>query len=129
MLAIDVGSSSVKAAVLDGTSVVGRIARQGFETSYEGAKAEVNPREILSAVAKAIDSLGGRARRADAIALSVMSPTWVAMDRAGNAITPIVTHQDRRSVEAALELEKRIGKVRHLRLAGNRPFPGGISCA
>jgi xylulokinase len=49
------------------------------------------------------------------------------MDAAGKAITPIVTHQDRRSIEIARALEARVGKERHLQLAGNRPFPGGIS--
>src|SRR5207244_1358903 len=60
-------------------------------------------------------------------ALSNMAPSWVAMDKRGRAITPIVTHQDRRSVDVARDLERRIGKARHLRLVGNRPIPGGIS--
>jgi xylulokinase len=49
------------------------------------------------------------------------------MDSNGKAITPIVIHQDRRSIQIARDLEKRVGKDRHLALAGNRPFPGGIS--
>src|SRR4029453_1085155 len=49
------------------------------------------------------------------------------MDAKGKALTPVVTHQDRRSVDVALELERRVGRERHLQLAGNRPFPGGIS--
>jgi xylulokinase len=63
----------------------------------------------------------------DAIALSVMSPAWVAMDAKGKPLTPLVTHQDRRSVEIAKELEERVGKDRYLSIAGNRPVPGGIS--
>jgi len=57
----------------------------------------------------------------------VMAPAWVAMDRTGRAITPIVTHQDRRSLEVAQEIERRVGRRRHLQMAGNRPIPGGIS--
>ena len=49
------------------------------------------------------------------------------MDMAGKALTPIITHQDRRSVEIARDIEQRLGKRRHLQLTGNRPFPGGIS--
>ena len=56
-----------------------------------------------------------------------MSPAWVAMDKHGRALTPFVTHQDRRSVDIAIDLENRIGKARHLKLVGNRPVPGGIS--
>ena len=87
----------------------------------------MNAEHILRAIHAAIRSLGPAARRVDAIALSVMSPAWIAMDSRGRAITPIITHQDRRSVEVALDLEKRIGKTRHLKLVGNRPVPGGIS--
>ncbi len=56
-----------------------------------------------------------------------MSPSWLAMDKAGKPLTPIVTHQDRRSVDIAADIEQKVGKERHLQLAGNRPFPGGIS--
>src|SRR5262249_25479696 len=41
--------------------------------------------------------------------------------------TPIVTHQDRRSQGIAVEIERRVGKQRHLQLSGNRPVPGGLS--
>jgi xylulokinase len=88
---------------------------------------EVEAAEMLGAVKRAIAGLNGEAKRVDAIALAVMAPAWVAMDRKGRALTPIVTHQDRRSVEMAAEIEKRVGKERHLRIVGCRPFPGGIS--
>ena len=127
ILGIDVGSSSVKTAILRGEHAIGRIVREPFETYYDGVRAEVDADRLLRAVARAIGRIGPAAKRVDAVALSTMSPSWVAMDKQGRAITPIVTHQDRRSTDVARELEKRVGKARHLRLAGNRPFPGGIS--
>ncbi|HEV2295481.1 MAG TPA: FGGY family carbohydrate kinase [Tepidisphaeraceae bacterium] len=126
VLAIDIGSSSVKAGVLRGDQLVGNVARRSFDTLYDGVRAEVKPDDIVGAIRRAVGDLGAAAKRADVIALSVMSPAWVAMDRSGKAITPIVTHQDRRSVEIAREIEKRVGGERHLLLAGNRPFPGSI---
>jgi xylulokinase len=81
----------------------------------------------MKAIASAIRQLGAAARRVETIGLTTMSPSWVAMDKKGRALTPVITHQDRRSVDTAIELEKRVGKSRHLKLAGNRPFPGGIS--
>jgi xylulokinase len=51
------------------------------------------------------------------------------MDRKGKAITRVITHQDRRSAAVAVELERRVGERRFLQIAGNRPFPGGISCS
>lgn len=127
ILGIDIGSSSVKAGVLRGDKVVGRIARRSFQTQYDGVRAEVKPQDIVDAIRRAVGDLGAAAKRADVIGLSVMSPAWVAMDKSGKPITPIVTHQDRRSVELAREIERRVGKAQHLRLAGNRPFPGSIS--
>ena len=127
VLALDIGSSSVKAAILRGDKIAGRITRVPFETEYDGVRAEVAPDEILRAIARAIAQLGRAAKSVDVVAISNMAPSWVAMDKRGRAITPIVTHQDRRSVDVAREIEKSVGKSRHLKLAGNRPFPGGVS--
>jgi xylulokinase len=127
LLGIDVGSSSVKAAVLRDGKVAGKITRDYFPTRHAGVRVEVDPDVILKAIAKTVKDLGAAARRADAVALAVMSPAWVAMDAKGRPVTPIVTHQDRRSVDVARALEQEVGPDRHLQLAGNRPFPGGIS--
>ena len=127
VLGLDIGSSSVKAAVLAGTRVTGSIARAGFPTRYHGDRAEVEPKHVLNAIDRAISDLGAKAKKVDAIALSVMAPAWLAMDHHGKPLTPLVTHQDRRSVQVAMDLERRVGKSRMLKLVGNRPFPGGIS--
>ncbi|HEX5242030.1 MAG TPA: FGGY family carbohydrate kinase [Tepidisphaeraceae bacterium] len=127
LLGIDIGSSSVKCALLRNGKVAGKIVHAPFPTIRDGAKVEVEPAAILKAVFAAAQQLGKSASRAEAVALSVMSPAWVAMDAKGEALTNIVTHQDRRSVAEALELEKKVGKQRYLNIAGTRPFPGGIS--
>ena len=127
ILGLDIGSSSVKAAMLRGDRPVGKIVHAPFPTRHQGVCVEVEPAKLLKALTGAIGDLGPAAKRADIIALSVMSPAWVAMNREGKPLTPIVTHQDRRSVEIALDIERRVGKERHLRLSGNRPIPGGIS--
>ena len=127
LLGIDVGSSSVKAAVLRGGEPRGRIVRAFFKTDHRGDRVEVPVERVLKAVAAAVGELGRAATTVDAVGLAVMSPAWCAMDARGRALTPLVTHQDRRSVATAVEIERRVGKARHLALAGNRPFPGGIS--
>jgi xylulokinase len=127
LLAIDVGSSSVKTAILRGGKVAGKITRAYFPTCHDGVRVDVRPEAILKAVRDSIAALGSAAKRADAVTFAVMSPAWVAMDWKGKALTPVVTHQDRRSVEIARRIERRVGKERHLQLAGNRPFPGGIA--
>jgi len=127
LLALDIGSSSVKCAVLRGPHRPRNLVRAPYPTRHAGQRVEVDPNTLLKALATAIGQLGQTARRVDAVALSVMSPAWVAMDAAGKPLTPIITHQDRRSIDVAIELERRIGKDRFLQLAGNRPVPGGIS--
>lgn len=127
LLGLDIGSSSVIAGILHGNKVLKEAPRAFFRSVCSGPHVEVAPNELLAAVRKAIGSLGAEARNVDAIHLAVMSPAWVAMDKTGTPLTPIVTHQDRRSISEALELEKKIGAARHLKLCGSRPIPGGIS--
>lgn len=127
ILGIDVGSSSVIAGILRGKTVLAESPRAFFKSRCDGPKVEVDPEELLRAVRHAIAGLNGLAKNVDAIHLAVMCPAWVALDAKGNALTPIVTHQDRRSVAQAEEIEARFGADAHLHACGCRPFPGGIS--
>jgi xylulokinase len=127
VLALDCGSSSVIAGILNGGAVTGDEPRTFFKTKVNGPRVEVDAKEVTSAIKSSIAKLGRSAKKVDLIALAVMSPAWVAMDAKGKALTPLITHQDRRSVQEARDIEKRVGKQRHLKLAGNRPYPGGIS--
>ena len=127
ILGIDIGSSSVKSAVLRNGKVVGTVARAAFKTRHDRVRVEADANAVLAAVASAVGQIGKSARDVELIALSVMSPSWVAMNARGKPITPVITHQDRRSVDEAIELEKRVGKETFLKTAGNRAVPGGIS--
>jgi xylulokinase len=127
ILALDFGSSSVKAAILKNGRVTGKIVHGFYKTHFDGIRAELDSRSVFTGLADAIGQLGAAVGKVDHIALDAMAPSWVAMDKTGKALTPIITHQDRRSVAVAHEIEKRVGKARHLKLSGNRPIPGGIS--
>jgi xylulokinase len=127
VLGLDIGSSSVIAGILRGTRVVAEAPRAFFRSRCTGSRVEVEPADLLRALRAAVSGLGGGVRGVDAIHLAVMAPAWIAMDREGRPLTPIVTHQDRRSVADARRLEERFGRRAHLRACGNRPFPGGIS--
>jgi len=127
ILGLDFGSSSVKAALFNGSRLRGKIVHGFYKTDFDGIRAELDSNAVLKALHQAIAQLGPAVRRVDHIALDAMAPSWIAMDKTGAALTPIITHQDRRSVAIAQDLEKQIGKARHLKLTGNRPVPGGIS--
>src|SRR5438128_995732 len=119
LLGIDIGSSSVKAAIIHGPKNPEKLARVAYPTLFNGPRVEVEPDAILRAVINAIDQLGPtNIRHVDAVALTGMAPSWIAMDARGRPLTNIVTHQDRRSIEIAREIEKRVGKARHLKLCG-----------
>ena len=105
ILGIDVGSSSVKAGVLSNGEPAGKLVRAAFDTTYSGVRVEVDADEVVRAIRSAIKDLGPATRNVDAIGLTVMAPSWVALDAKGKALTPIVTHQDRRSVDVAKRLE------------------------
>jgi len=126
-LGLDIGSSSVIAGLLRGTKVLAESPRAFFKSRHFGPAVEVDPATLLKAVRTAIAGLGPKVREVDAIVFATMGPAWVAMDRKGHPLTAIITHQDRRSIVEARELEARLGKERHLELCGCRPFPGGIS--
>ena len=124
--AIDVGSSSVKAALLEGTEILpGSMVSAAYETSRDHGKAEVNPDEL----AVAIRRVAGQLNWSDVtgVGLTGMGPAWLAMDDRGRPVSPIVTHQDQTHWLAGVTIEEAIGKEEHLALAGNRPASGGIS--
>lgn len=127
LLGIDIGSSSVITGILKGKKVLREAPRVFFKSHCDGPKVEVDPAELLSALAQSIRSLGPDVRTVESIHLAVMCPAWIVLDKAGTPLTRIVTHQDRRSVVEARELEESIGQGRHLKLCGSRPIPGGIS--
>ena len=127
LLALDIGSAAVKAAVFTDRKPLTPIVRRPFPTCFKGTRVQVAPAAIIKSLISAIADLGPIARQVDFIAPTNMAPSWLAMDKTGKPLTPIITHQDRRSVAVAQELESTVGKDRLLHLSGNRPFPGGIS--
>jgi xylulokinase len=125
LLAIDIGSSSVKAGVLEHGRAPQRVVRVSFDTTLAGDRAECDADDVLRAVGQAIGKL--KPKRIDMIAHDGMGPSWLAIDRRGRAVTRVVTHQDRRSLEEARHIETTVGRKHHLRTVGARPVPGGIS--
>lgn len=127
LLCLDVGSSSVKAGIVADGKLVGTVARAAFKTQYADQRAEVDATHILRAIRQVIDALGSGVKQVDGLAHASMAPSWLAMDKRGKALTPIITHQDRRAPEESAELTRRIGAGKHLSVTGNQAFPGGIS--
>jgi sugar (pentulose or hexulose) kinase len=125
ILAIDVGSSSIKAALCKNGRIK-HIHHVDISTVLNGAEVEIPAAGLLKSFRKAIRLITQSHKHIDAIALDSFCPGVVALDKTGTPLFGCVTHQDRRSRKQAAAIEKQIGQSRHLSLVGNRPFPGGI---
>ncbi|HUO08383.1 MAG TPA: FGGY family carbohydrate kinase [Phycisphaerae bacterium] len=123
VLAIDIGSSSVKAAFWDGKQFRAR-TRIPYETHFDGPRAELDPTTVLRAVIKAGKNV--RAQKPDAIAFCTLSPGLVITDTTFKPRGNIITHQDRRSTTEARALVQKFTEPWLLQHTANLPYPGGI---
>lgn len=129
VLALDVGTSSVKAAVLGvaAASPLGPVAKAEYDLDRPTPDAAELPPERLwnAVVAAGRDALAGT-DGVDAIGLAVMTPVLILLDGADRPLGPIWTHLDRRARPAARAVWAEVGPE-FLATIGNRPLPGGIT--
>jgi gluconokinase len=112
VLALDVGTSSVRAALydLEGNRIEGTEARyeRALKVTREGG-AEIDANEAVEQVAQTIDAVLARSSRlAERIELVAMSCFWhslVGVDEKGNAITPVLGWADTRAAKVIDELK------------------------
>src|ERR1700739_2434891 len=97
ILALDVGTSSVKAAILETETgeALGAIAHVGYELdSPTPEAAEVPAERLWNAVTAAARQATRGAPTVQGIGLSVMTPALVLLDDADRPCAPIWTHLD-----------------------------------
>ena len=133
ILALDIGTSSVKAAILDVASAdfVSPPVSEHYDLERPSPEAAVLPAERLwgAVNAAAARAVGGAANATIAgIGLSCMTPAMILLDAADNPLTPIWTHFDRRSRPIARRIA---GDAKlfdeFLNHSCNPPLPGGLS--
>jgi gluconokinase len=95
VLALDVGSSSVRAQCFDERAEPVDELKQ---EKYDGG----DPDEIVALVRKAIDG-----READAVGTSCFGHSLVALDEHGRPLTPVLGWRDTRAAQAAAWLRRR----------------------
>jgi gluconokinase len=109
VLSVDLGSSSVRAELYDGSgdNVEGTETKLDYELEYtpDGGVTR-DAVELLDLVARAVD--GALSRAGDipitAVAMSTFWHALLGLDREGRPTTPVLTWADRRAAEAAREL-------------------------
>src|SRR5438128_6018487 len=129
ILALDVGTSSVKAAVLETRTAraVGPIARQEYGLDAPSPEAAEIPTERLwQALTSAARDAVRQARVAGTeddvagIGLAVLTPGLVLVDKNEQPVRPIWTHLDRRARPVARQVWAAVGPE-FLQTTGNRP--------
>ena len=129
ILALDIGTSFVHAAVLDAATGAPLTlpAKAHYTLDHPTTEAaEVPADRFWSAVTSAARAATRPFPDVHAVGLSCLTPALVLLDARDQPLTPIWTHLDRRSRPAARQVWVGVGKE-FLRTAGNRPLPGGIT--
>jgi gluconokinase len=98
VLALDVGSSSVRAQRFDERGEPSDELRQ---ERYDGG----DPDEIVELVRKVVD---GRDDGMDAVGASCFGHSLIALDEAGRPLTPVLSWRDTRSADSAEWLRRRV---------------------
>jgi gluconokinase len=100
VLAVDVGTSSVRAQIFDARAEEREPARR----NYPG---ETDPSRVVELVRETIADAGG-ANAVDAVAVSCFGHSLLALDDNGRPLTPILGWRDTRSADAADWLARRL---------------------
>jgi xylulokinase len=124
VVGVDVGTTSVKAVVVDDTWHVRGQAGEEYPTRYVGATgAEQDPddwwRATASCVSAALSDAGVASSDVAAVGVSSQAPTVVLLDSDGRPLGPALVWLDRRGQS---ECARRAGDTdRIVELTGNRP--------
>jgi xylulokinase len=126
LIGVDIGSTSIKAALLAPGSGVLHVARRATEThTVRGGGAYHRPSEVLAAVNSAIVECVAHAgrRKPGAIGIASMSESGVPIDRRNQPVGEILAWYDPRPDRQAAWLERQIGAAQLFARTGLRPEP------
>jgi xylulokinase len=125
---VDVGTSSLKAAIMDRDLNIIEHAQGHYAYSVvENMGVEIDPEDIWNAFVKVARMFSSYADQIDVIALCTFCPAMTPMDAEGKALRNSIIHLDRRTYPQARRALKRVGEQRFLHITGNLPYPGGVS--
>jgi xylulokinase len=126
LLGIDVGTSSVKAALLDPRGSLYAVGQAEYPLHHiRPAWVEQDPddwwRGTCQAVKEALAKVPHGAERVLGLAVSCQAPALLALDRSGRPLRPAMIWMDRRAEAEILRLAETIGADEIYRVTGNRP--------
>lgn len=132
ILGLDVGTSSVKAAVLETANdkLPAGIARITYDLDHPTPEAaEIAPDKLWEAFTRAAREavrLADSSAPIEGVGLACLTPALILLDKKDKPLGPIWTHLDRRSRPAARQVWGAVGPE-FLHTTGNSSLPGGIT--
>ena len=130
VLALDIGTSGVRAALFDGRGdeIEGSLTALRNASHYElGSGGDANADALVEFVTRAIDVAVVRAEsfvsRIDYVAVSCFWHSLVGVDNAGRAVTPLLGWADTRAADAVTELRSRFDESEAHTRTGARIHP------
>lgn len=127
-LSVDVGTSAVKASIVDSDGREEQSATEPYQhVRRPGERVEIDPGALVGALVTAVHRLDEDRRLAvDRVAFDTFSPSLVTVRASGELAYPrIITHLDRRSRRQSDDVLERLGAERFLQITGFLPFVGG----
>jgi len=111
VLGIDVGSSRIKALLVDadGLDVGTAAVPTPFTSGAGGSGSEVTVAALDQALSEALERLGGLRERVAGVGIAGMAESGAPLDRSGDALAPILAWHDRRGGDVAQRLSERFG--------------------
>lgn len=130
ILSLDIGTSSVKIAVLKANNleVMQRITKEYSYVVKDGEQYEIDPDLILNTTLKGIKEISPNYRDGvGVIAFDVFSPSLMCLDKNGQPLYPCIFYLDKRSREQSKKIIDVFGKDEFKNITGVLPFAGGVT--
>jgi xylulokinase len=112
LLGVDVGSSRIKALLLDGDGTTVAVSR--VPTPFvDGDGSEMTVPALAGALRQLLDDLGDRRSRVAAVGITGVAESGAPLDAAGSPLAPIIAWHDRRGEDVADRLTEDLGPGLH----------------
>ncbi len=126
LLGVDVGTSSVKAVLLDLRGNVCAVSQADYPLHHlRPAWVEQNPEDWWQATCRAVretlEKVEHGRERLLGLAVSSQAPTLLPLDSSGRPLRPAMIWMDRRAEAEAVSLTEMLGAQQIYRITGNRP--------
>jgi len=112
-IGVDVGTTGLKAVVVDSGGRLLRDAAVRYPTALAGLGAEQDATAWWRAAGEALRAVTVPGERVDGVAVTGQGPTLVAIDADGSPVAPALTWIDRRSGAEAAEIAAALGPQRN----------------